>query len=182
MALWAESSEIVCVGRRGSLFLITTRLESPSRLKREHWFLKHDHHARRRVCGSTTHVRSCDTEQLAGCSHGAFVRSFTRRLYTRAQALTVPSSSKFLFDREPIRHFDWTVDFDKKLIHGQVTHSILVKQESGLDTVSFDASYITLGDVLLEGHEAPLKVQVHPRHPVRLSSLDCFTAKVAGQC
>lgn len=58
-------------------------------------------------------------------------------------------------------HLDWTVDWDKKRIHGTVTHTLRVLQE-GTTHATFDTSYLKIGDVLVDGKPAD-SVELQPR-------------------
>jgi len=62
-----------------------------------------------------------------------------------------------------IRHFDWLVDFEKHVISGSVLHKCVV-HKSGVKNIDFDASYLDISKVTVNGQTA--RFELGKRHPV----------------
>ena len=60
-------------------------------------------------------------------------------------------------------HFDWTIDWAKQLVEGEVVHT-LEAQTDGVSEAVLDASYLELRHVAVDGKKSDYELK--PRHPV----------------
>ncbi|CAE6493395.1 unnamed protein product [Rhizoctonia solani] len=68
-------------------------------------------------------------------------------------------------------HFDWVIDWDRRVISGSATHDLIVNQDN-IDQVVFDTSYLEITSAEVAG--AAAKYDLKQRHPVMGSALVVF--------
>lgn len=61
-------------------------------------------------------------------------------------------------------HLDWDIDWDKRIISGSVTHTVVASHD-GVDEVIFDTSYLRIG-ACKDGEGKTLRHVLDKRHPV----------------
>ena len=60
-------------------------------------------------------------------------------------------------------HFDWNVDFQRKIIKGSVTHTIIAVNDAGAQSLVLDTSNLEISKVLDE-NDGELKFDLGPKH------------------
>lgn len=65
-------------------------------------------------------------------------------------------------------HFDWTIDFERKIIHGSASY-VFIAKEDGVKEIILDTSALSIDKVEVEGQV--VKYEVGPKHEVMGSAL-----------